>query len=196
MDVLGGQQSAQDLLQANEMFVLFVSTNPNPNPFVTDAFKHFRITTLNAFGVDPMHYITAPQMAYSLFLKVTIEGDHSENILMILARKWAQYIMRTNANEVLTEKQLVNVFLNRMGEFYESKGIRLMETNEIDDFIPLLKNLRGGITQIVKRHAKVDIDNTEQAAVSSEGIYYLDANNLYGGVLHTSNDALRVGGCI
>ena len=33
--------------------------------------------------------------------------------------------------------------------------------NEIDDFMRLLKNLRGGITQIVKRHAKVDIDNTE-----------------------------------
>ena len=70
-----------------------------------------------------------------------------------------------------------------------------METNEIDDFIRLMKNLRGGITQIVKRHDKVDIDNTEHATVSSEGIYYLDANNLYGGVLHASNDALRVGGC-
>ena len=43
--------------------------------------------------------------------------------------------MRINANEGLAEKQLVNVFMNRMGEFYESKGIRLMETNEIDDFI-------------------------------------------------------------
>ena len=84
-------------------------------------------------------------------------------------------------------RQLVKVFLNRMGEFYESKGIRLMETNEIDDFMRLLKNLRGGITQIVKRHAKVDIDNidnTEQATASSEGIYYLDANNLYGGAMH------------
>ena len=60
----------------------------------------------------------------------------------------------------------------------------------------LLKNLRGGITQIVKRYAKVDIDNTEQATGSSEGIYYLDANNLYGGVLHASNDAVRIGGCI
>ena len=67
--------------------------------------------------------------------------------------------------------------------------------NDIDDFMRLLKNLRGGITQIVKRHAKVDIDNKEQATVSSEGIYYLDANNLYGGVLHASNDALRIGGC-
>ena len=42
--------------------------------------------------------------------------------------------------------------------------------DEIDDIVHLLKNLRGGITQIVKRHAKVDIDNTEQAIVSSEGI--------------------------
>ena len=70
--------------------------------------------------------------------------------------------------------------------------------NIIDDFVHLLKNLRGGITQIVKRHAKIDFashSNTEQATVSSEGIYYLDANNLYGGVLHASNDALRVGGC-
>ena len=56
--------------------------------------------------------------------------------------------------------------------------------NNIDDFIHLMKNLRGGITQIVKRHAKVDIDNTEQATGSSEGIYYLDANNLYGGAMH------------
>ena len=59
-----------------------------------------------------------------------------------------------------------------------------MEENEIDDFMRLLKKLRGGITQIVKRHAKVDIDNTKQTTVSSEGIYYLDANNLYGGAMH------------
>ena len=123
-------------------------------------------------------------MAYSLILKVIMEGDHNENSLMSLARKWAQYIMRINANEGLEERQLVNVFMNRMGEFYESKGIRLMETNEIDDFIHLLKNLRGGITQIVKRRAKVNIDSTEQATASNEGIYYLDANNLYGGAMH------------
>ena len=56
--------------------------------------------------------------------------------------------------------------------------------NEIDDFIRLLKNLRGSITQIVKQHAKVNIENTEQATACSEGIYYLDANNLYGGAMH------------
>ena len=56
--------------------------------------------------------------------------------------------------------------------------------NNIDDLMWLLKNLRGSITQIVKRHAKVNIDNKEQATGSSEGIYYLDANNLYGGAMH------------
>ena len=54
---------------------------------MADAFEHFRVTTLNAFGVDSMHSITALQMAYSLFLKVTMEGDHSENSLMTLIRK-------------------------------------------------------------------------------------------------------------
>ena len=42
----------------------------------------------------------------------------------------------------------------------------MIEKNEIDDFIRLLKKLRGGITQIMKRHEKVDIDNKEQASVS------------------------------
>ena len=64
--------------------------------------------------------------------------------------------------------------------------------NNIDNFMRLLKNLRGGITQIVKRHAKVDIDNTGEEQSS---IYYLDAHNPYGGVLHASNDAVRIGGC-
>ena len=48
----------------------------------------------------------------------------------------------------------------------------------------LLKNLRGGITQIVKRHAKGDIGESQQTIASSESIYYLDTNNLYGGVMH------------
>ena len=67
--------------------------------------------------------------------------------------------------------------------------------DEIDDIVHLLKNMRGGITQIMKWYAKVDIDNTEQTTANSENIYYLDANNLYGGAMHASNDALRVGGC-
>ena len=32
---------------------------------MADAFEYFRNTILKAFGVDPMHYITAPQMAYA-----------------------------------------------------------------------------------------------------------------------------------
>ena len=151
---------------------------------MTDIFEHFRNTTLKAFGVDPMHYITTPQMAYSLFLKDTMEGDHGENALKTLGEKWTQYIIRINTNEGLTEKNLEKIFMVHMGEFYGNNGIRLMEKNEIDDFIRLLKNLRGEITQIVKRHAKVDIDNKEQATESKEGIYYLDANNLYGGAMH------------
>ena len=83
----------------------------------------------------------------------------------------------------LTEKNLEKIFMVHMGEFYRNKGIRLIEKNEIDDFIRL-KILRGDITQIVKRNAKVDIGNTEQATESKEGIYCVDANNLYGGVMH------------
>ena len=48
----------------------------------------------------------------------------------------------------------------------------------------MLKNLRVGITHIVKRHTNVNINNNEQTTASKEGIYYLDANNLYGGVMH------------
>ena len=151
---------------------------------MADAFDHFRNNTLNAFGVDLMHYIRAPQMDYSLFLKITMESDHGESNLRFLGEKWAQYITRISANEGLTEKQLEKIFMDRMGELYLSKGIRLMEKNEIDDFMRLLKNLRGDITHIVKRHAKVNIDNKEQATVSNEGIYLLDANNLFGGAMH------------
>ena len=80
----------------------------------------------------------------------------------------------------------MKVFLIHMGESYESKGIRLMETDDINDFMRLLMNLRGGITQIVKRHARMAMpsSNTEQATASKEGIYHLDANNLYGGAMH------------
>ena len=66
---------------------------------MADTFEHFRNTTLNAFGVDLINFITAPQMAYSLFLKVTMEGNHGENALKTLGEKWIQYIIRINANE-------------------------------------------------------------------------------------------------
>ena len=83
---------------------------------MADTFEHFRNTTLKAFGVDPMHDITTPQMAYSLFLKATMEGDHGKKALKTLGEKWAQYIIRINANEDLTEKQLEKIFMDRMGE--------------------------------------------------------------------------------
>ena len=90
---------------------------------LADAFEHFRNTTLIAFRVDPMHYITSPQIAYSLFLKVIMERDHGENTLKTLGEKWAQYIIRINTNEGLTEKNLEKIFTVRMGEFYGNKGI-------------------------------------------------------------------------
>ena len=135
---------------------------------MADAFEHFRNTTLKAFGVDPMHYITAPQMAYSLFLKVTMEGNHGEDALKTLGQKWASYIMRIGANEDLNEDQLQKTFIECMSEFYDCCGIRLMQEDQVADFKGLLDNLRGGITQIVKRHAKVDTDDKEQTSVDKE----------------------------
>ena len=90
---------------------------------MADAFEHFQNTTLKAFGVDLMHYITAPQMAYSLFLKVTMDGDHGESNLKFLGEKKGQYITLISANEGLKEKHLKKIFMVRMGEFYQSKGI-------------------------------------------------------------------------
>ena len=88
--------------------------------------------------------------------------------------------------EVLRET--MNSLIQNIGNLENQHKTVIEESNrylnEIDDFMRLLKNLRGSITQIVKRHAKVDIGNKEQTTASSEGIYYLDANNLYGGAMH------------
>ena len=54
---------------------------------MADSFEHFRNVIFNAFDVDPMHSITTPQMAYSLFLKVTMECDHGEKAIKALAKK-------------------------------------------------------------------------------------------------------------
>ena len=50
-------------------------------------------------------------------MKVTSEGDHGENALKALGEKWAQYIIRINTNEGLTEKNLEKIFMVHMGEF-------------------------------------------------------------------------------
>ena len=54
---------------------------------MADAFEHFRNTTLKALGADPTHYITTPQMAYSFFMKVTMEGDNGKNALKALGER-------------------------------------------------------------------------------------------------------------
>ena len=74
------------------------------------------------------------------------EGNNGENALKALGEKWVQYIIQINANEGFDgEESGEKIFMDRMGEFYGNKGIRLMEKNEIDYFIRLLKNLRGEI---------------------------------------------------
>ena len=61
--------------------------------------------------------------------------------------------------------------IQNIGDLENQQKTVIEESNrlldEIDDFIRLLTNLRGGITQIVKRHAKVDIDNTKQTTASN-----------------------------
>ena len=59
-------------------------------------------------------------MAYSLFLKVTMDGSHDSDALKTLGQKWASYIMRFNANEDLNEDQLQQVFIDCMSEFYRA----------------------------------------------------------------------------
>ena len=75
---------------------------------MADAFEHFCSKTLKAFGVDPMHYITAPQIAYSLFLKVTMGAKHNIVDLIALAKKWAQYIIRTMPTKVFQKNNSSN----------------------------------------------------------------------------------------
>ena len=90
---------------------------------MADAFEHFRITTLNAFGVDPMHYyITAPQMNNSLFLKVTMEGDHGKSNLTFLGEKWVQYIIRISTDEGMSEEHLKKMFMDHIGGFVRTKA--------------------------------------------------------------------------
>lgn len=141
---------------------------------LADAFEHFRTATYNSFGVDAAHYLTTPQMSYSLFLKFISNND--ETRFIPLAEKWASYQMKIGANEGCSIAQLQDIFVKRMTEYQKSGGIRLLSKNDMDTFISLKDNLRGGITQITTRYATVED--------SSSQIYYLDANNLYGGTMH------------
>ena len=45
---------------------------------ISNAFEYLGNTTLNAFGVDPIYYITTPQMVYSLFLMITMDDDNGK----------------------------------------------------------------------------------------------------------------------
>ena len=65
---------------------------------MTDSFKHFRDNTLESFRLDPMCYITAPQVVYFLFLQITVR-EHKK-----VTDKWALYEIQIDVNEDLSEK--------------------------------------------------------------------------------------------
>lgn len=152
---------------------------------LADAFEHFRTATYNSFGVDSAHYLTSPQMSYSLFLKTVSNNDTSR--YEVQSEKWASYQMKIGADEGHTETQLQDIYVKRMNEFYESGGIRLLSKKDMEVFIALKNNLRGGITQISTRYAKTPVDASDSTNVDADPnskIFYLDANNLYGGTMH------------
>lgn len=142
---------------------------------LADSFEHFRNSTFKTFKVDPAHYITTPQMSYSLFLKNISNEDTSR--FEEQANKWTRYQMKISANEGHTEQEIHDIFMKRMSEFHECGGIRLLSNKDMDAFLSLKSNLRGGLTQITTRYA-----TSEQS--EDDSIFYWDSNNLYGGVMH------------
>lgn len=58
---------------------------------MVNSFENFWNKTLKSFGVDPMHYITAPQMVYLFFLKITMEDDDRKKAMQIFVKKWVLY---------------------------------------------------------------------------------------------------------
>ncbi len=143
---------------------------------LADAFEHFRESTLQTFNVDASHYLTTPQMSYSLFIKNIDNNDLSR--FDTVSDKWSKYCVKINKNEGHSEEELQKIFKQRMTEFYKHGGIKLMCKEDMDDFISLKNNLRGGLTQITTRYAQKNLEDEEDI------IYYLDANNLYGGTMH------------
>lgn len=142
---------------------------------LADSFEHFRNSTFQTFNVDPAHYITTPQMSYSLFLKNISNEDTSR--FEEQAKKWTKYQMKISANEGHTEEEMRDIFMKRMSEFHECGGIRLLSNKDMNAFLSLKSNLRGGLTQITTRYASSE-ENED------DSIFYFDANNLYGGVMH------------
>ena len=147
---------------------------------LADSFEYFRNTTLKSFGIDPVYYLTAPQMCYSLFLKVTM-SYHSQEFIKSLGKKWADYMVRIDANEGLPKIKLVNLYVTRMMEFYHQQGILSLKKVDMENFIRLKNNMRGGIIQIAKRYARVGHGILES---TREGIYYMTANKLYVGTMY------------
>ena len=155
---------------------------------LADAFESQRNSTLKEFGVDCVHYLTAPQMTYDMFLKITMNADTSRYDQ--LGDKWSQYMMKIGENRVsvaskqtLSEAQLKQIYIDRMNTFIADGGIRIPSKGDKDVFLKVHDNLRGGITQITKRYAYAPVDPNNKQYKPDTRLFYLDANNLYGGTM-------------
>lgn len=85
-------------------------------------------------------------------------------------KKWAGYQMKIGKNENHSEEEMIGIFMDRMSEFNAYGGIRLLGKNDMNEFISLKNNLRGGLTQISTRYSQNECDD--------ESMYYLDNDAL------------------
>ena len=95
-------------------------------------------------------------------------SSHTINLLITscfneLNSRYAEVASSIATDDDSLIRNIVNLENQQIAVIEESNRF----LNEIDNFVHLLKNHRGGITQIVKRHTKVDIDNTEQTTESN-----------------------------
>ena len=78
---------------------------------LADAFEHFRDSTLQTFNVDASHYLTTPQMSYSLFIKNIDNNDLSR--FDSISDKWSKYFVKINKNEGYSKEELQEISKKR-----------------------------------------------------------------------------------
>lgn len=144
---------------------------------LADVFEQFRDSCLQSFTLDPAHFLTTPQMSFTIFTKFISCVDHER--VQKASKDWAVYITKINKHEGKPLDLLERIYQESYYDFIEGGGIKLLTNGrQNEQFVKLLNNLRGGLTQISTRYCKVPEITPEEENV--DGIYYFDANNLYG----------------
>lgn len=144
---------------------------------LADVFEQFRDSCLQSFTLDPAHFLTTPQMSFTIFTKFISCIDHER--IEKASKDWAVYITKINKHEGKPLDLLERIYQESYYDFIEGDGIKLLTNGQQNEqFVKLLNNLRGGLTQISTRYCKVPEITPEEENV--DGIYYFDANNLYG----------------